>query len=93
MTVETITNLTKNTWIGDSGSTGHLTNELTGLNNIRDVCIPITVGDGATITATKIGDWKGIALQPNGKQTKVTLKDVRYCAELKTKLISITTAI
>ena len=47
--------LEENIWIGDSGATSHITNDDTGLYDVKTVNYPVKVGDGGEVIATMIG--------------------------------------
>jgi len=78
------------TWIADTGSSSHMTNSLKGMFELRDFSSRISVGDGKAIEATKIGKWKGVFIDPNGKKKKVILEGVQYVPELMVNLFSLT---
>ena len=47
---------TKNNYfIGDTGASCHMTHSDDGLFNVKEIKEPITVGNGQTMTATKLG--------------------------------------
>jgi hypothetical protein len=48
--------LTNEIWICDSGACGHYCNFKEGLMNDKEICDEITIGNGKTMTATKVGD-------------------------------------
>ena len=50
--------LTNEIWICDSGACGHYCNFKEGLMNVKEICDEITLGNGKTMTATKVGDLK-----------------------------------
>ena len=54
------------TWIADSGASTHMTNTMDGMFDVIDANINICVGDGRKMTTTKIGKWKGVAIDLEG---------------------------
>ena len=76
-------------WIADSGATGHMTANLEGMVNVRDVNENIIIADDSKVRAEKIGDLK---LKPTNSTTTLTLKDVWYIPTLGSNLLSVTKA-
>jgi hypothetical protein len=85
--------LTNEIWIGDSGACGHYCNFKEGLMNVKEICDEITVGNGKTMTATKVGDLKCKVIQPDGSSLDVTLYEVKYVPELWMNLFSLNKAL
>ena len=52
--------LTKNTWIGDTGASCHMTNLADGMFETTDIKEQVKVGNNTKMTATKIGKWGGV---------------------------------
>jgi hypothetical protein len=80
--------LTNEIWICDSGACGHYCNFKEGLMNVKEICDEITVGNGKTMTATKVGDLKCKVIQLYGSSLNVTLYEVKYVPELWMNLFS-----
>lgn len=80
------------TWIADSGASTHMTNTLDGMFDMVDANINISVGDGRKMTTTKIGKWKGVAIDQEGRKNNITLTNVSYVPDLMVNLFSLTTA-
>jgi hypothetical protein len=80
------------TWIADSGATTHMTNNLDGMFDLQDANMNISVGDGRKMTTSKIGKWKGTAIDKEGNRKIVTLTNVSYVPELMVNLFSLTAA-
>jgi len=78
------------TWIADTGSSSHMTHSLKGMYDLRDYSSKISVGNGKAIEATKIGNWKGVFIDANGKKKKIVLEGVQYVPELMVNLFSLT---
>ena len=76
-------------WICDSGACGHYCNFKAGLMNVKEICEEITVGNGNTMTATKVGDLKCKVIQLDGSILDVTLYEVKYVPELWMHLSSL----
>jgi hypothetical protein len=58
--------LTKDTWIGDTGASCHMTNDDTGMYEVKTIDDEITVGNGKPMKATKIGKIKMEIIQVDG---------------------------
>jgi hypothetical protein len=80
------------TWIADSGATTHMTNNLAGMFDLMDANICISVGDGRKMTTVKIGKWKGMAIDLEGRKHEITLTNVSYVPQLMVNLFSLTAA-
>ena len=79
------TNMTKkDSWLGDSGATTHITNDLAGMRNKRACEVNVTVSTGEVTTAKTVGD---IVLKTQSGE-KVKLLDVLYVPTLKRNLLS-----
>jgi gag-polypeptide of LTR copia-type/Zinc knuckle len=85
--------LTNEIWICDSGACGHYCNFKEGLMNVKEICDKITVGNGKTMTATKVGDLKCKVIQLDRSSLDVTLYWVKYVPELWMKLFSLNKAL
>jgi hypothetical protein len=60
-------------WICDSGSYGHYCNYYKALFNVEDIKEIITVGNGKSMTATKVGSLKYQVIQFDGSGIDMTL--------------------
>ncbi len=70
-------------FIADSGASVHLSGSLKGMTNLEDLKNDeVTVGDGTSIEAKKIGDKRITILQEDGKERNVVLKECKYAPEL-----------
>ena len=76
-------------WLGDSGASSHMTFCDTHMYDIKPIQQTIIVGNGSTMTATKIGNLKMIATQKNGKEVTFTLNNVKFVPGLHRNLLSI----
>ena len=54
--VEDETSGTYESWLGDSGATTHITNNLAGMQNRKECAVNVTVSTGEVTTATTVGD-------------------------------------
>ena len=66
-------------WIGDSGSSCHMTYNVEGLHDLRTV-VPeesITVGDGNQLRVTHIGKLRASIEQDDGSKKTIVLHDVK----------------
>ena len=82
----------KEKWIGDSGATVHMTNDDTGMFNIKKCDFDITVGNQETTKCTKMGDINLKIKNSTGTTLMVTLSYVRYVPTFIGNLFSIPTA-
>ena len=55
VTTEHIHTITKNTWLADSGASAHMTHTDTGMFNIKMIESKVTIGNGKSLTAVKMG--------------------------------------
>ena len=55
-----------------------MTNDVRGQINTRKIKSKGKIGSGDYIEAELIGDLRGIAKQKNGKETLITLTNVKY---------------
>ena len=79
-------------WIGDSGATVHITNDDTGMFNIKKCNFDITVGNQETTKCAKMGDINLKLKNSTGTNVMVTLSNVRYVPSFIGNLFSIPTA-
>ena len=84
---------TEDIWICDSGACGHYCNSTKGLFNIEEINESITVGNGKSMTATKVGSLKCRIIQVDGSGLEITLNEVKYVPELWVNLFSINKAL
>ena len=82
-----------NIWIADSGASSHMTNNASGLFNTRKIQSKDKIGSGDYVEAELIGSLKGIAKQKDGKETPITLTNVKYVPQLFCNLISLTSVL
>jgi len=80
------------TGIADSGATSHITNKNAGMYECKMVNLPITIGDGSEVTATKIGNMDMEVHYKDGSTAKVTLTGVQYVPKFYKMLFSLTAA-
>jgi hypothetical protein len=64
------------------GACGHYCNFKEGLMNIKEISNKITVGNGKTMTATKVVGLKCKVIQLDGSSLDVTLYAVKYVLDL-----------
>jgi hypothetical protein len=61
--------------------------------NVKEICDKITVGNGKTMTATKVWDLKCKVIQLDGSSLDVTLYEVKYVPKLWMNLFSLNKAL
>ena len=81
-----------NTWLGDTGSTAHMTNSMEGMFDIKNEQGSVRIGDGKLLETSMIGSKRMLVVQKDGETKLVTSKNVKYVPELWTNLFSITAA-
>ena len=69
----------RNLWLADSSASSHMTNDESGLFNVKLIESKITIGDGKYLRAEKIGSLK-LAYIINKATTTITLKNVKYAS-------------
>jgi len=79
-------------WLGDSGASCHMTAFDSGLFDWEPIRSPIRIGNGKTLTATKIGKIKLTVMQVDGTTLDVVLSDCKYVPGLCVNLFSLTKA-
>ena len=85
--------LTSDIWICDSGACGHYCNFKEGLFDTREINEEITIGNGKSMIAAKVGSLKCKVIQVDGSSLDVTLHEVKYVPELWVNLFSINKAL
>ena len=79
-----------NMWIMDSGSTSHMRFNKTGMTNLVQWKVPITLGNRQHIYSELKGTFKGQILTEKGVLFSVTMDDVLYVPDLMMNLFSLT---
>ena len=77
---------TKNTWIGDTGVSCHMTNLDDGMFETTDINEQVKVGNSTKITATKIVKWCGVIEHKYTTKKNIVLDKVILVPELWTNL-------
>ena len=80
-------------WLGDTGASCHMTNNLKGMRNLKKISSGIVFGNGQRLKATYVGDKKGIVVQRDGTKKVILMKNVKYVPELYCNLFSISAAL
>jgi hypothetical protein len=80
-------------WICDSGACGHYCKSIEGMFNLKDIAETITVGNGDSMTATKVGSLRRRVVQLNGSTLDIIINEVKYAPNLCANLLSINKAI
>ena len=70
-------------WICDSGACGHYCMSTDGMFNIRDIDEKITVGNGDSMTATKVGSLKRRIIQLDGSVLNITIKYLQIIYQIQ----------
>lgn len=83
-------NISKDTFIIDSGATSHMRFSLDGMKNLKPWKVPIKVGNAEDMYSEKIGTYHGKVIQKDGTTYDIVLDDVLYIPELYINLFSLT---
>jgi len=78
MTMSGSTKVKNTIWIADSGASTHITTTDVGLFNTRNVNVPVQIGDGKLVYATKIGKLTIEYQNKKGKEAILLLKNIQY---------------
>jgi hypothetical protein len=77
MTTSENEDLTGDIWICDSGACGHYCNFKEGLLDTREIHEEITISNGNSMIAAKVGSLKCKFIQVDGSSLDVTLREVK----------------
>jgi transposase InsO family protein len=79
-------------WYLDSAASVHLTHNLSwfGDNQLEDTTMPVSLADGTSVQASGVGTAI-LNLLVNGENVRTNLRNVYYCPELDSNLISLGT--
>ena len=83
-------NLSKDTFIMDSGATSHMRFSLDGMKNLRKWRLPVKVGNAADMYSEQIGSYHGKIIHKDGSTYDIILDDVLYIPDLYINLFSLT---
>jgi hypothetical protein len=92
-TTSTKTNFVSDVWICDSGACGHYCRSVEGLTDVMDIDEAITIGNGESMHATKVGNLKCEVIKVDGKKFAVTLHDIKFVPDLCVNLFSMNRAL
>jgi hypothetical protein len=81
--------LTKDTWLGDTGASCHLTNDDSNMFDVQAVRSPIKVGSGKSLMANKMGKKRVEVIQKSGSSGTFVLTEVKFVPGLFVNLFSI----
>lgn len=84
--------LYEHTWICDSGDTGHLSNSLTGMVNVRNISRTVSMGNGQDFQLTHKGGQLFVTNSRNGEDRIAMLKDVGISKSMHFNLFRLTIA-
>ena len=82
-----------NIWLGDSGASNHMGWDDRGMFDVKDIQVPVTVGSGKNLMATKVGNKKLTVIQKDGSNMNIILEGFKVVPGLWVNLFSITKAI
>jgi hypothetical protein len=67
----------QNMWIGDSGATCHMSNQLNVMFDIEEIDQALILGDGRKLKATKEGKIQVLVKDANGKDIFFNVEEVK----------------
>lgn len=73
----------------DSGATSHMTNNIDGMFDLKEIDKTVQVGNGSIVKATMMGKIKTTVQNDDGKEISVVLNDVNLVPDLKFNLLSV----
>jgi hypothetical protein len=79
-----------NFWLEDLGASCHTTFSEEGMYDCKEVCVPIKIGNGKSMVATKIGKKKVTMVFADGRTTEITLDNCKLVPNLWVNLFSLT---
>ena len=88
-----IENLDTSLWLGDTGASCHMTNNLDGMFNRTKIDSGIVFGNGQRLKAECIGDKRGLVVQKDRSKSPILMKNVKCVPQLYCNLFSITAAL
>ena len=80
-------------WLGDTGASCHMTNNLKGMSNLEKISTGIVFGNGQRLKAVYVGDKRGTVVQKDGTKKSILMKNVKYVPEMYCNLFSISAAL
>ena len=80
---------TKNTWIGDTGASCHMTNLADCMFETTDINKQVKVGNRTKMTATNMVKWRSIIEHTDSTKGNIVLDKVILVPKLWTTLFSI----
>jgi hypothetical protein len=83
-------NMTRNTFVFDSGATSHRRFSKDGTVNLKPLKIDSKVGNAEDIYSEAIGTFKGLVTQKDGSTFPLIIEDVLYFPDLYINLFSMT---
>jgi hypothetical protein len=83
-------NMTRDTFVFDSGATSHMRFIKDGMINLKPLKIAIKVGNAEDIYSEAIRSFKGLVTQKDGSTFPITLEDVLYIPDLFVNIFSMT---
>jgi hypothetical protein len=78
---------------GDSGACDHYCQSVEGLTDVMDIDETITIGNGESMRAKKIGNLKCEVVQVDGNKFAMALYDVKFVPDLCVNLFSLNRAL
>ena len=84
--------LTKEVWVGDTGSSCHMRSSLSGMFDLEPGTGGIKVGSGKVLKIIKIGKFRGEVMQKDSSTKILILDNVHFVPDLYCNLFSITSA-
>jgi hypothetical protein len=79
-----------NLWLADSVASCHMTLSEEGMYDCKEFCVPITIGNGKAMIATKIGKKKVTMVLADGRTAEIILDNCKLVPSLWVNLFSLT---
>ncbi|MGL5934164.1 MAG: hypothetical protein ACRCZI_00925 [Cetobacterium sp.] len=83
----------RDTWLADSGASCHMGNSDVGMIDAKPIDEPITLGNGKTLRATKVGKLQCTVKQSNGDTVDIILDGYKCVPGLHMNLFSVVQAL
>jgi hypothetical protein len=79
-----------NLWLADLGASCHMTFSEEGMYDCKEVRVPIKIGNGKSMVATKIGKKKVTMVLADGRTAEIILDNCKLVPNLWVNLFSLT---
>jgi Reverse transcriptase (RNA-dependent DNA polymerase)/gag-polypeptide of LTR copia-type len=87
------TQFNRDTWLADSGASCHMGNSDEGMFDVTPIDEPITLGNGKSLRATKVGKLRRTVKQVNGDTVDIVLEGYKCVPGLHMNLFAVVKAL